>query len=83
MDDNSSYHITYKMNKSGKGINLDLYRKGTKAKSEFSSTENNVGMTTSAYYSDNIIFMVMDVAGKKMGMKMDKGYRKKRRQRPG
>lgn len=71
LDDNSSFHITYKMDKDGKGINLDMYRKGTKAKSEFSSTENNIGMTTSAFYSDKIIFMVMDVAGKKMGMKMD------------
>jgi hypothetical protein len=71
MDDNSSYHVTYKMNKEGKDVGLEMYRKGAKVKTEFNTSEKEMNVKATGYFVDKTIFMVMDMGGKKMGMKMD------------
>jgi hypothetical protein len=71
MDDNSSYHVTYKMDKEGKGMTMDMYRKGVKVRTDVNTSEKEMNMKATGYFSNKTIYMVMDMAGKKMGMKMD------------
>jgi hypothetical protein len=71
MDDNSSYHVTYKMDKEGKGMTMDMYRKGVKVKTEVNLLEKEKNMKTTGYFVNKTVYMVMDMAGKKTGLKMD------------
>ena len=71
LDDNSSFHVTYKMDKDGKGMTMDMYRKGIKVKTEVNTTEKGANMIATGYFVNKTVYMVMNMAGKKMGMKMD------------
>ena len=71
LDENSTYHIQYKMDKNGKGMTLELFRKGTNIKSEVKTAEGGISMNAEAFYIDKTMFMVMDMGGKKFGMKIE------------
>jgi len=71
LDDNSSFHITYDVNDKEKGMSLNIYRKGNKIKSEMTSPGDNMMIMSSVFYVDKTMFMVTNLGGQKMGMKMD------------
>jgi len=71
LDDNSSYHVAYKMDKEGKAMTMDMFRKGIKVRTDVNTTEKEMTMKATGYFIDKTIYMVMDMAGKKVGMKLD------------
>ena len=71
VNENTSYHVTYKMDKEGSGMTMDLYRKGNKAKSEITSKAGNDEMKASAYYADKVVYTISEIMGQRIGFKMD------------
>ncbi len=70
-DINSPKHLKYEMKGEKESGTLDMYFKGKNAKLEIVSKEAQQDMNSVMYVKDGTMYMVLDMAGKKMGMKMD------------
>ncbi|MDD5361967.1 MAG: hypothetical protein PHN88_07530 [Ignavibacteria bacterium] len=70
-DINSPKHLKYEMKGEKESGTLDMYFKGKNAKLEIASKEAQQDMNSVMYIKDGMMYMVIDMAGKKMGMKMD------------
>lgn len=71
-DDNSSYTITYQMSQAKGKMNMELFKKGAKIKTIVNSKiDDKVEMKGEGYFQEKTLFMIMDIAGKKVGMKMN------------
>ena len=73
ISDSKAYHVIYNMTtKEGKTakMTLEFFIKGTRYRSEASFDEKGVNMKATGYYKDKTVYTVMDMNGKKFGMKM-------------
>jgi hypothetical protein len=67
----SSYHIKYESKSPEEKGFLDFYFKGKSAKIVVNMEEGGKKNNASMYYADKVVYMITEIEGKKMGMKMD------------
>jgi hypothetical protein len=67
----SSYHIKYESKSPEEKGSMDFYFKGKSAKIEVSMMVGDKKNDASMYYADKTVYMITEIEGKKMGMKMD------------
>jgi hypothetical protein len=67
----SSYHIKYESKAPEEKGSMDFYFKGKNAKIEVNMMVGDKKNNASMYYADKVVYMITDMEGKKMGMKMD------------
>lgn len=70
ISDKTPVHIKYDLQGDEKG-SLDMYFQGKSAKLDIKGTEDGKEVSSNIYIKDGTMFMVMDMMGKKVGMKMD------------
>jgi hypothetical protein len=67
----TSYHIKYESKSPEEKGFMDFYFKGKSAKIVVNMTEGEKKNNASMYYADKVVYMITEMEGKKMGMKMD------------
>lgn len=68
--ENSSFHVVYEMG-SGIKMNLEVYTKGPKARSEAENEAGGMKIKATAYFpGDGYVYTVSDIGKEKVGMKM-------------
>jgi hypothetical protein len=67
----SSYHINYESKAPEEKGSMDFYFKGKSAKIEVNMMAGDKKNNASMYYADKVVYMITEMEGKKMGMKMD------------
>lgn len=71
LDENSPKHLKYEMKGEKENGVLDMYFKGKNAKLDIKASEAGKEMNSLMFIKDGMMYMVLDMAGQKMGMKMD------------
>jgi len=69
--DNSAYHIKYEASGEKEKGTLDIFFKGKSVKMDINLDEGGKKSLSNMYFADKIVYIVADVAGNKVGMKMD------------
>ncbi len=69
--ESSSYHLKYDAKSEKIKGTMDFYFKGKNAKIDLNFKEGDKKVTSNMYFENNVLYMVTEVEGKKMGMKMD------------
>lgn len=67
----SAYHIKYESKSPEEKGTMDFYFKGKNAKIEVNMVDADKKNNALMYYTGNTVYMVTEIEGKKMGMKMD------------
>ncbi len=68
---NTTFHIIYEItDEKGEGT-LDMFVKGKNAKVDIKTKENGQDVSTLMYIKDGMMYMIMDMMDKKIGIKMD------------
>ena len=71
--ENSAYHIKYEAKGEKENGSLDFWIKGMKIKMKLNVTSKGKATKSDMYLADKVAYIVTDVEGKLMGMKMDVG----------
>jgi len=74
VSENTAFHITYEANSKDKdkdkGMSYEFYMKGKQVKTVMHMNQKDI-KTAEGYFKDGIMYVVMEMNGNKMGMKMD------------
>ena len=70
-NENSSYHIKYESKSPEEKGSMDLFFKNKNAKIEVNMTMGDKKNNASMYYVDKIAYIITEMEGKKVGMKME------------
>ena len=72
MDENSSFHMTYVISdEKEKNMEMELYRKGDKVKTIIDTKSKDGSVKAVAFMNKDVAYMITEIAGKKIGMKMN------------
>lgn len=69
--ENSSYHLKYEAKSQKLKGTMDFYFKDKNAKIDLNFVEKEKKIGSSMYFENKVLYMVTEVEGKKIGMKMD------------
>jgi hypothetical protein len=69
--ENSSYHLKYEAKSEKMKGTMDFYFKNKNAKIEVNFDEGAKKINSSMYFENKVLYMITNMEGKKIGMKMD------------
>lgn len=69
--ENANYHLKYEAKSGNEKGTMDFYFKNKNARIELNFVEGEKKNNAKMYYADKVVYMITEMEGKKVGMKMD------------